>query len=86
MSTDREIKYDAADNVKLNDEVNVNLEDQHRDGLGATSDGFCGSSSLMGSAEKGANKELIENMRKDYPLGPHDKPQSMCPAFGSLRV
>ncbi len=22
----------------------------------------------------------------DYPQGPHDKPQSMCPAFGSLRV
>ena len=23
---------------------------------------------------------------KDYPAGPHDQPQSMCPAFGSLRV
>ena len=23
---------------------------------------------------------------EDYPQGPHDKPQSMCPAFGSLRV
>jgi 3,8-divinyl chlorophyllide a/chlorophyllide a reductase subunit Y len=23
---------------------------------------------------------------EDYPLGPHDQPQSMCPAFGSLRV
>ena len=22
----------------------------------------------------------------DYPVGPHDQPQSMCPAFGSLRV
>jgi chlorophyllide a reductase subunit Y len=22
----------------------------------------------------------------DYPMGPHDQPQSMCPAFGSLRV
>ena len=38
------------------------------------------------NAGKGANKELIQSMRKDYPLGPHDKPQSMCPAFGSLRV
>ena len=64
MSTDKEIKYDAADKVKLNDEVNVNLEYQHGDGLGATPDGLCGSSSLMGSAEKGANKELIKNMRK----------------------
>ena len=86
MSTKREIKYDAVDHVKLNDEVNVDLEDKHHGGVGATSDGLCGSSSLKGSAERGANKELIQNMRKDYPLGPHDKPQSMCPAFGSLRV
>ena len=86
MSTQKEIKYDATDNVKLNDEVNVNLEHQNHDGTGSTSDGLCGSSSLKGSAELGANKELIQNMRKDYPLGPHDKPQSMCPAFGSLRV
>ena len=86
MSTNKEIKYDAADNVKLNDEVNVNPECQHHDGPESTSAGLCGSSSLKGSAERGANKELIQNMRKDYPLGPHDKPQSMCPAFGSLRV
>ena len=63
MSTKREIKYDAADNVKLNDEVNVNLEDKHHCGTGSTSDGLCGSSSLKGSAERGANKELIQNMR-----------------------
>ena len=25
-------------------------------------------------------------LRQDYPQGPHDQPQSMCPAFGSLRV
>ena len=86
MSTKREIKYDAADHVKLNDEVNVDLEDKHFVGAGNASDGLCGSSSLKGSAERGANKELIQNMRKDYPMGPHDKPQSMCPAFGSLRV
>ena len=83
MSTNREIKYDAADNVKLNEEVNVSLEDQHHDGVGSTPGGLCGSSSLKGSAERGAYKELIENMRKDYPLGPHDKPQCMCPAFGT---
>ena len=59
MSTNSEIKYDAADDVKLNDEVNVNLEDKHHSGVGTTSDGLCGSSSLKGSAERGANKELI---------------------------
>ena len=44
MSTKREIKYDAADHVKLNDEVNVDLEDRHHGGVGTTSDGLCGSS------------------------------------------
>ena len=46
MSTNREIKYDAADDVKLNDEVNVNLEDKNHGGVGTTSDGLCGSISL----------------------------------------
>ena len=30
--------------------------------------------------------ETLERYAKDYPAGPHDQPQSMCPAFGSLRV
>ena len=33
-----------------------------------------------------ANNKLLDKFKKDYPIGPHDKPQSMCPAFGSLRV
>ena len=28
----------------------------------------------------------LEQYAKDYPRGPHDQPQSMCPAFGALRV
>ncbi|MBI1386551.1 MAG: chlorophyllide a reductase subunit Y [Rhizobiales bacterium] len=32
------------------------------------------------------NEELLRRYENDYPKGPHDKPQSMCPAFGSLRV
>ena len=28
----------------------------------------------------------LDRYAVDYPRGPHDKPQSMCPAFGSLRV
>jgi 3,8-divinyl chlorophyllide a/chlorophyllide a reductase subunit Y len=32
------------------------------------------------------NAELLDRFAADYPTGPHDKPQSMCPAFGSLRV
>jgi len=36
-----------------------------------------------GVAGKG---ETLERYAADYPVGPHDQPQSMCPAFGSLRV
>ena len=30
--------------------------------------------------------EQLARYARDYPKGPHDQPQSMCPAFGSLRV
>ena len=33
-----------------------------------------------------ARARRIERLAADYPRGPHDQPQSMCPAFGSLRV
>jgi hypothetical protein len=35
---------------------------------------------------KAGKSEVLERYAKDYPTGPHDQPQSMCPAFGSLRV
>ncbi|MEL7543718.1 MAG: chlorophyllide a reductase subunit Y [Pseudomonadota bacterium] len=38
------------------------------------------------AAEVAGNTPLLEQFARDYPQGPHDKPQSMCPAFGSLRV
>jgi chlorophyllide a reductase subunit Y len=41
----------------------------------------------MGAAARAAGKsEILDQYAADYPQGPHDKPQSMCPAFGSLRV
>ena len=40
----------------------------------------------MRAEAAGANPELMEGFARDYPKGPHDQPQSMCPAFGSLRV
>ena len=33
-----------------------------------------------------ATRETLDRYAADYPKGPHDQPQSMCPAFGSLRV
>ncbi len=43
-------------------------------------------SEMKKAAEMAGNSELLEKFAADYPQGPHDKPQSMCPAFGSLRV
>ncbi|HLQ20012.1 MAG TPA: nitrogenase component 1, partial [Tabrizicola sp.] len=38
------------------------------------------------AARAAGNSEVLDRYAADYPQGPHDKPQSMCPAFGSLRV
>ncbi|MEI2387877.1 chlorophyllide a reductase subunit Y [Breoghania sp. JC706] len=38
------------------------------------------------AARAAGNDALIDRYEADYPKGPHDQPQSMCPAFGSLRV
>ncbi len=47
----------------------------------------CHSGSTMEEAARQAGQsELLDRYAADYPQGPHDKPQSMCPAFGSLRV
>ncbi|MEL6373342.1 MAG: chlorophyllide a reductase subunit Y [Pseudomonadota bacterium] len=41
---------------------------------------------MNSAARKAGNSDLLDQFAADYPKGPHDKPQSMCPAFGSLRV
>lgn len=45
-----------------------------------------GKDQLVRAAKAAGNSELLARYAADYPAGPHDKPQSMCPAFGSLRV
>lgn len=50
-------------------------------------EGGCASKDTMRTAAQQAGKsEILERYAADYPTGPHDQPQSMCPAFGSLRV
>lgn len=52
-----------------------------------TRTGGCHASGEMAKAAKQAGKsEILDQYAADYPVGPHDQPQSMCPAFGSLRV
>lgn len=53
----------------------------------ATGGGCHGGAEQMREAAKASGKsELLDKLEADYPKGPHDQPQSMCPAFGSLRV
>ncbi|MEM9708946.1 MAG: chlorophyllide a reductase subunit Y [Pseudomonadota bacterium] len=52
------------------------------DGMGC----HAGAKTMEEAARNAGQSELLDQYAKDYPQGPHDKPQSMCPAFGSLRV
>ena len=56
------------------------------DGLGCAS----GKDAMQQAAIASGKGEVLAQYAADYPLrpdtGPHDQPQSMCPAFGSLRV
>jgi len=38
------------------------------------------------AADTAEKSRVLEELVEDYPLGPHEQPQGMCPAFGSLRV
>jgi chlorophyllide a reductase subunit Y len=57
------------------------------DGGTASGSGCHGGRETMLAAARAAGKsESLDRLLQDYPRGPHDQPQSMCPAFGSLRV
>jgi chlorophyllide a reductase subunit Y len=53
----------------------------------AETSGCHGGRETMLEAARVAGKSVaMDQLQADYPRGPHDQPQSMCPAFGSLRV
>ncbi len=52
------------------------------DGMGC----HAGADQMAAAARSAGKSEILDQYAADYPKGPHDKPQSMCPAFGSLRV
>jgi 3,8-divinyl chlorophyllide a/chlorophyllide a reductase subunit Y len=54
----------------------------HGDGVGC----HAGRDELRRAASAAGKSDTLDRYAQDYPLGPHDQPQSMCPAFGSLRV
>jgi chlorophyllide a reductase subunit Y len=80
----QEVTYDAAADVEVttgpaNGSETPSLTGDP--GLGCHS-----GSDLEAAARAAGSSEILDQFAADYPKGPHDKPQSMCPAFGSLRV
>jgi chlorophyllide a reductase subunit Y len=45
-----------------------------------------GRTRMLEAANAAGKSDAMAQLMQDYPRGPHDQPQSMCPAFGSLRV
>ncbi|MEL7173958.1 MAG: nitrogenase component 1, partial [Pseudomonadota bacterium] len=94
--SENEAVYDAAGEAPLNPQRD--LAPSGADGDGAAPSpaegegrggglGGCHAPGEMADAAAKAGKaDILRQFAEDYPQGPHDKPQSMCPAFGSLRV
>jgi chlorophyllide a reductase subunit Y len=87
-----EVVYDRAAGAELdNAEMAVDLQAPEQPGapaLAAGDGGGChgGADEMRRAARASGNGTLMDRLKADYPQGPHDQPQSMCPAFGSLRV
>ena len=81
-----ESRYDPAQDAPLTDVA----ADGPADPVGsAPVDGMgchAGADEMEKAARRAGKSEILDQFAADYPQGPHDKPQSMCPAFGSLRV
>ncbi len=77
-----ETVYDDAGSVAVETGVALPAEAVADDGMGC----HAGAETMRAAAESAGQSELLDRYAKDYPQGPHDQPQSMCPAFGSLRV
>jgi chlorophyllide a reductase subunit Y len=97
MTTPREILYDGAAAAPVQDMRESRVIPiapasetkpvaSHGDGLGCHG----GRERMAEAARAAGNSDLLDRYAADYPTdparGPHDQPQSMCPAFGSLRV
>lgn len=76
------VSLDIADLRARKAPATVDLAAAQSDGLGC----HAGKDAMVAAAEAAGMSETLAQLREDYPQGPHDQPQSMCPAFGSLRV
>jgi len=76
------VSLDIADLRARKAPATIDLAAAQADGLGC----HAGKDAMVAAAEAAGLSETLAQLREDYPQGPHDQPQSMCPAFGSLRV
>lgn len=73
----------------LNDAKVIATESHASGGVASSGDGVgchAGADEMLAAAKKAGKSDVLDKYAEDYPKGPHDQPQSMCPAFGSLRV
>jgi chlorophyllide a reductase subunit Y len=81
-----EVSYDAAADTPVEmvsqPDATPAPEGVSPDGMGCHAPG----EQMAAQARAAGNGAVLDQFAKDYPKGPHDRPESMCPAFGSLRV
>lgn len=77
----KEVTYDASAEAQV-----IKGEPRAETGGEPPALGCHSGSEMKDAARMAGQSELLDQYARDYPQGPHDKPQSMCPAFGSLRV
>ncbi|NBX45293.1 MAG: chlorophyllide reductase subunit Y, partial [Gammaproteobacteria bacterium] len=70
----------------MNDLHHTDLPESAAPAGAVSGDCHGGRATLRAAAAAAGKGETLQQYAKDYPVGPHDQPQSMCPAFGSLRV
>jgi chlorophyllide a reductase subunit Y len=76
-----EVAYDAAGSAEVL-QGDAPVPSVEGDGMGC----HAGAAEMAAAARAAGKSDVLDRLAADYPQGPHDKPQSMCPAFGSLRV
>ncbi len=79
-----EVRYDASSDTPVirSESAPETVAPQPVDGLGC----HAGAAEMNAAARAAGKSDILDRYAADYPKGPHDQPQSMCPAFGSLRV
>ena len=88
-----EVRYDGAADAPLDNAVpaptpaaRVIPIARAEDTAPVTQGCHAGRDHMLEAARAAGKSDTLERYAADYPVGPHDQPQSMCPAFGSLRV